>query len=278
MQETIHILIPTFNRSNLIKATIDSVIDQSYKFWVLTIVDNNSSDNTVQMLKKNYQNFITQKKIIIKTHDNFVVQADNWTRCINYIGKYKYFKLLGSDDLLDKDFLFIAMKALEKTNDSIAGFTSGIRYIDEKNNQIGRRTYGFFGFELPISIFYRNYMGTPSSQLLKSKFFTNSRFYDIPYTTDVHFMITYCYAKNKKLIFNKKLLADFRVWAESHTNKSYGSPFMIEGRHKCRNNMIKIIFKKSFYLFFLLSMSKVIRLVEYSYFFCFEKIKIYFKS
>ena len=46
MPETIHILIPTFNRSNLIKETIDSVINQSYKFWVLTIVDNNSSDQT----------------------------------------------------------------------------------------------------------------------------------------------------------------------------------------------------------------------------------------
>ena len=67
MPETIHILIPTFNRSNLIKETIDSVINQSYKFWVLTIVDNNSTDNTVQMIKKKYKKLIIQKKIIIKT-------------------------------------------------------------------------------------------------------------------------------------------------------------------------------------------------------------------
>ena len=56
MSENIHILIPTFNRANLIKETIDSVINQSYKFWVLTIVDNNSTDNTVQMIKKKYKN------------------------------------------------------------------------------------------------------------------------------------------------------------------------------------------------------------------------------
>jgi len=277
MPETIHILIPTFNRSNLIKETIDSVINQSYKFWVLTIVDNNSSDNTIKMLKKNYQRLISQKKIIIQTHDNFVVQADNWSRCISYIGDYKYFKLLGSDDMLDKNFLFIAISTLEKTDDAIAGFTSGIRYIDKKNNQIGKRTYGFFGLELLISIFYRNYLGTPSSQLLKTKFFKNSKFYDIPYTTDVDFMITSCYAKEKKLVFNKKLLADFRIWTESHTNKSYGSTFMIEGRYKCRDKMIKIIFKQSFYLHFLLLVSKMIRVIEYGYFLCLKKLKAYLK-
>ena len=60
MPETIHILIPTFNRSNLIKETIDSVINQSYKFWVLTIVDNNSSDNSLKIINK----FSTKIKII----------------------------------------------------------------------------------------------------------------------------------------------------------------------------------------------------------------------
>ena len=275
MSETIHILIPTFNRANLIKETIDSVIRQSYKFWVLTIVDNNSSDNTIKMLEESYQTLISQNKITIKSHDKFVNQADNWTRCIKYIGKYKYFKLLGSDDLLDKNFLFTAIESLKGTDDSIAGFTSGIRYIDEKNNQIGKRTYGFFGFELFITIFYRNYIGTPTSQVLKSKFFRNARFYDIPYTTDVYFIITNCYAKKMKLIFNKKLLADFRVWIKSHTNETYGSKFMIEGRYECRNDLAKIVYRKSFFLLLLLIISKIIRFIEYSYFFCFAKIKAF---
>ncbi|MBT3778022.1 MAG: glycosyltransferase [Pelagibacteraceae bacterium] len=277
MSETIHILIPTFNRVNLIKETIDSVINQSYKFWILTIIDNSSSDNTVQMLKKNYHNLIIQKKIIIKTHDKFVIPTINWNRCIKYIGEYKYFKLLGSDDLLDKNFLLTAINSLKETNDSIAGFTSGVRYIDNKNNRIGQRTYGFFGLELLISIFYRNYVGVPSSQVLKSKFFRKSKFCNIPYAGDVLFIITYCFAKKKKLIFSKKLLVDFRVWTESDSVKTYGSTHMIEGRFKCRNNMIKIIYKKSYYIFFLLLMSKIIRLVEYSYFFWITKLKIYFK-
>ena len=88
MSEIIHILIPTWNRANMLKETIHSVINQSYQYWVLTIVDNKSTDYTVQMIKKNYNKLIIQKKIIIKTHDKFVAQGDNWTRCIKYIGKY----------------------------------------------------------------------------------------------------------------------------------------------------------------------------------------------
>jgi glycosyltransferase involved in cell wall biosynthesis len=277
MSENIHILIPTFNRANLIKETIDSVINQSYKFWVLTIVDNNSTDNTVQMIKKKYKKLIIQKKIIIKTHDIFVAQGDNWTRCIKYIGKYKYFKLLGSDDLLDKNFLLTAINSLKGTNDTIAGFTSGIRYIDELNNQIGQRTYGFFGFELLISTFYRNYFGAPSSQVLKSKFFRNSKFPPVPYAGDVLYIYTYCYAKKRKLIFNKNLLADFRLWPEGDSSKCQISDGvknqMIEGRYICRDKIIKTMFKKSHFLFVFLFISKVIRIVEYIHFFCLDKLK-----
>ena len=282
MSEIIHILIPTFNRANLIKETIDSVINQSYKFWILTIVDNNSTDNTVQMIKKNYKKLIIQKKIIIKTHDKFVAQGDNWTRCIKYIGNYEYFKLLGSDDLLEKNFLLTAIESLTGTDDSIAGFTSGIRYIDEENNQIGQRTYGFYGFELLISTFYRNYFGSPSSQLLKSKFFINSKFPTFPYAGDVFYIYFYCYAKKMNLVFNKNLLTDFRLWSESDSSKTeiYDGikNQMIEGRYICRDKILRIMFKNSYYLFFFLFISSVIRIIEYIYFFCSKKLKAYFKA
>ena len=277
MSEIIHILIPTWNRANMLKETIHSVINQSYQYWVLTIVDNKSTDNTVQMIKKNYNKLIIQKKIIIKTHDKFVAQGDNWTRCIKYIGKYKYFKFLGSDDLLDKNFLLTAINSLKGTNDTIAGFTSGIRYIDEANNQIGKRTYGFFGFELPISTFYRNYFGSPTSQVLKSKFFRNSKMPTFPYSGDVFYIYTYCYAKKRKLIFNKNLLADFRLWPEGDSGKLHSSDGVknqrIEGRYICRDKILKIMFKNSHFLFVFLFISKVIRIIEYIRFFCLDKLK-----
>lgn len=47
----ISIVIPSFNHDRFIKKAIESVINQTYKNWELVIVDNNSTDNTDDILK-----------------------------------------------------------------------------------------------------------------------------------------------------------------------------------------------------------------------------------
>ena len=47
----ISIILPTYNRAELfLKRAIDSVVNQSYKDWELIIVDNNSTDNTKDLV------------------------------------------------------------------------------------------------------------------------------------------------------------------------------------------------------------------------------------
>jgi len=50
MSQLISVIIPTFNRSNLILRTIESVLNQSYKNFELIIVDDGSTDNTHEVL------------------------------------------------------------------------------------------------------------------------------------------------------------------------------------------------------------------------------------
>ena len=47
----ISIVIPTYNRANLIGKAIQSILDQSYENWELIIVDNYSDDNTKEVIK-----------------------------------------------------------------------------------------------------------------------------------------------------------------------------------------------------------------------------------
>jgi glycosyltransferase involved in cell wall biosynthesis len=47
----ISIIIPTYNRADLISKAIQSVIDQSYKNWELIVVDNYSDDNTKEVIE-----------------------------------------------------------------------------------------------------------------------------------------------------------------------------------------------------------------------------------
>ena len=46
------IIIPTYNRAKFITNAINSVINQSYKNWELIIIDDGSTDNTAEVVRK----------------------------------------------------------------------------------------------------------------------------------------------------------------------------------------------------------------------------------
>ena len=47
-----NIIVPTFNSEKYIEKCIDSINEQTFNNWKLTIVDNHSSDDTVKIIKK----------------------------------------------------------------------------------------------------------------------------------------------------------------------------------------------------------------------------------
>jgi glycosyltransferase involved in cell wall biosynthesis len=87
------IIIPTFNSASTLRRTLESVLCQVYTDFEILVIDGNSSDNTIEILKE-YQNqcikFITEP-------DKGIYDAMN--KGINMAkGQWIYF--LGSDDKL----------------------------------------------------------------------------------------------------------------------------------------------------------------------------------
>ncbi len=92
--------IPTFNRADtFLKETIDAVLAQSFEDFELIISDNQSSDNTPELVKSYNDSrirFVQHKERLHHgIHFNDIVQ--------NSIGKF--FVLNQDDDILHKDFL-----------------------------------------------------------------------------------------------------------------------------------------------------------------------------
>ena len=52
MKPLVSIVLPTYNHANLIGEAISSVINQTYSNWELIIVDNNSVDNTSEVISE----------------------------------------------------------------------------------------------------------------------------------------------------------------------------------------------------------------------------------
>ena len=93
----ISIIIPTYNRANLIGETLDTLISQTYQNWECIIVDDGSSDNITEVIDDYISNDIRFK--FYKRPDN-EKKGPNSCRNFGFIkSKGLYIKWMDSDDL-----------------------------------------------------------------------------------------------------------------------------------------------------------------------------------
>lgn len=88
------ICIPCFNEEKYIRECVESVLSQNFTDFVLNIVDDNSTDNTISIVEK-----IKDQRIVIHKYNTNVGLSQNWNRCL-IIAKSPYIKILCADDVL----------------------------------------------------------------------------------------------------------------------------------------------------------------------------------
>ena len=109
----ISIVIPTYNRANLIGKAIQSILDQSYENWELIIVDNYSDDNTKEVIKA----FNDDRILMLSTPRTGSVAASRNLGVVHSNGEWIAF--LDSDDWWFPEKLMYVCKALRNNPDLI---------------------------------------------------------------------------------------------------------------------------------------------------------------
>ena len=130
------IIIPTYNREFCIGRSIKSVIDQTFTNWELIVVDNNSTDNTVEVVN----NFLDERISVEKINNNGVV-AKSRNLGIR-LAKGIFVAFLDSDDWWKPKKLESALKQLELGSDLVYHDlykVSKISAITKKNVTINSR-------------------------------------------------------------------------------------------------------------------------------------------
>jgi len=97
----IAIIIVNWNGKHLLKSCLDSVFSQSYKNFETILVDNNSSDDSIDFVKKNYP-----KTKIISANENLGYTGGN-NLGIKHALKtnFEYMLILNNDTKFGKNFL-----------------------------------------------------------------------------------------------------------------------------------------------------------------------------
>lgn len=105
------VIIPTFNRSQYLKESLQSVLKQKNVVFEVIVIDNASSDNTSQMM----QEFSFFKEVKYIRNDTNIGMIPNWSKALYNYCHGEWVLILSDDDLLIDDYyLYKAQRIIEE--------------------------------------------------------------------------------------------------------------------------------------------------------------------
>lgn len=122
----VSVIMPTHNRCDLVKETIDSLLNQTYKTIELIIIDDHSTDNTKECIERYVEEY------------DFIhyYMSEGWGACAaRNLGILKsqgeYIQFMDDDDIVHEDFIKQRIEALQK--DGQVGFATCNMSYFQKN-------------------------------------------------------------------------------------------------------------------------------------------------
>lgn len=132
MNELVSISIMTYNQERYIQDTLRSVINQDYDNLELVILDDHSTDNTInkiwEMMEELEARF-TRVKVLVNEQNTGNMSRNSNILLNEYNGKY--FKILGGDDMLTPDSCRKSMELVRNSGYAIDVVFSDVYIVGE---------------------------------------------------------------------------------------------------------------------------------------------------
>lgn len=209
------VVITSYNHANYVKQAILSIIEQKFSDFELLIIDDKSSDNSVEIIKELKD---PRLKLIELPKNRGVCYACNLGM---QNAKGKYIKIFASDDIALPNLLQKQIDFLE-SNPAYDAVFSGMEVIDENGKYLPKKTKKFEKFftnqnrsreEWLNHFFFKgNCLAAPTmmarKELLKKVNYFDSRFSQ---AHDFDMWVRYCISGSNLFILNEKLVQYRRI-------------------------------------------------------------------
>ena len=224
-QTSVDIVLPNYNSAQYVSETINSIVNQTFKNWKLTIVDDNSNIATQKVLK-NYANHQNINIIWLKKNK----RAGFCRNLAIRNSKSEYIAFIDSDDIWEKEKLSQQLDFMIKNNYHFT-YTNYLpfRSAKKQNNLKEIKPAKYFTFEK----FTRNTSIATSTMIIKKSSIGNTKFSNTKICEDYFFKCqilkkvhyAYCLSKNlvkyrvrKNSLQSNKIRNLYWIW---YINKNY---------------------------------------------------------
>lgn len=130
----VSIIVPNYNYARFLDIRMESILNQTFQDFEIILLDDHSTDNSVEIIEK-YRNNPKVSYIDINK-ENSGSPFRQWKKGIEY-ARGKYIWIAEADDSALPDFLEKTITALEATPSASVAFT-GSETIDENGDPYGR--------------------------------------------------------------------------------------------------------------------------------------------
>lgn len=145
MSELISIIIPVYNVEKYIKDTISCVRAQTYSNWELLLIEDSSTDKTLEVMAE-YVDALGDSRITISRQDGVFGAAGARNKGLE-LAKGRYIAYLDADDKWNADKLEKQIRFMEEQNAAFS-FT-GYEFADENAIGTGKIVH------VPLTLTYR---------------------------------------------------------------------------------------------------------------------------
>lgn len=204
----VSIILPSYNHNQFLKKRLSSILEQSFLNWELIIIDDCSTDGSIETLKEFKTNNKSKVAHLILNKSNSGSGYNSWNEGIK-LAQSKYIWIAETDDYSHPNFLSEQVDILENNMQVSLSFSAS-NYVDSNENHL----YNTNNRTQDLKVNQDQYQVFKSSLLIEK----------MPFNTYITNGSSVVFRNPKKelpeMLFKYKLISDQFLWAHIMESKS----------------------------------------------------------